>query len=74
MQDLLDHQGLSPGRRAAPPPGAITVKAFNPYQRQASTKGLLIAALVIILIVGGGAAYLILANHHGAGTSFFGPP
>jgi hypothetical protein len=71
LQDLLDHQGLTPGRRSAPPSG-YAVTAFNPYQRRASTKGLLIAFLVIVLIVGGGAAYLLLARNPGNG--FFGPP
>lgn len=71
MQDLLDHQGLTPGRRAAPA-GGYTVPAFNPYRRRASTKGLLIAFLVFVLIVGGGATYLILA--HNPGHGFFGPP
>jgi hypothetical protein len=71
MRDLLGHQGLTPGRRSAPPSG-YTVQAYNPYQRRASTKGLLIAFLVFVLIVGGGAAFLILAKNPGNG--FFGPP
>jgi hypothetical protein len=71
MQDLLDHQGLTPGRRSAPADG-YTVTAFNPYQRRASTKGVLIAVFVFILIIVGGLTYLILAKNSGSG--FFGPP
>jgi hypothetical protein len=72
MQDLLDHQGLTPGKRSAPA-GGYTVPAVNPFRQKASTKGLLIAFLVIVLIVGGGAAYLIFASN-GTGHGFFGPP
>jgi hypothetical protein len=71
MQDLLDHQGLTPGKRSAPASG-YTVKAFNPFQRRASTKGVLIAVLVFVLILVGGLVYLILTKNPGNG--FFGPP
>jgi hypothetical protein len=69
LQDLLDHQGLTPGKRSAPAGG---YPASNQYRRKASTKGVLIAWLVIVLIVGGGAAFLIL--HNGNGPPIVGPP
>ena len=71
MQDLLDHQGLTPGRRSAPA-SAYTVPAINPYWRRASTRSVLIAVLVFVLILVGGLTYLILAKNPGNG--FFGPP
>jgi hypothetical protein len=48
------------------------VKAYNPFQRRASTRSVLIAVLILVVIIVGGATYLILAPNPGNG--FFGAP